>query len=161
MKINQTHIDGCFYTEPNLFVDHRGVFSEIYKNSIFDSCKQVNYSHSKYGTLRGIHRTPYAKFVTCVYGKIYDVCLDLRPESKTYLQHHAIVLDSEHLNSMYIPPYCGHAFLALENSVIVYLQTDIYNKDFDQTFCYKNYNIRWPTLDKDYIISQKDNTICQ
>lgn len=159
MKINQTHIDGCFYTKPNLFVDDRGVFSEIYKNSIFDSCKQVNYSYSKRGSLRGMHKTPYAKFVTCVYGKIYDVCLDLRSESKTYLQHHAMVLDNITLNSMYIPSDCGHGFLALEDSIIIYLQTEVYNKDFDQTFCYKNYNINWPIIDN-IIISYRDMQIC-
>lgn len=159
MQIKYTDIKDCFYTEPDRFQDNRGVLSEIYKNSMFDSCKQVNYSYSKRGSLRGMHKTPYAKFVTCVYGKIYDVCLDLRPESKTYLQHHAMVLDNITLNSMYIPSDCGHGFLALEDSIIIYLQTEVYNKDFDQTFCYKNYNINWPIIDN-IIISYRDMQIC-
>ena len=156
-----TYIPGCFWTQPQIFKDHRGSFAEIFKQSeigtIFQ-CAQSNYSFSKSGTLRGIHRTPYAKYVTCIYGTVYDVCVDLRTESPTYQQYFGICLSAYVLNSLYIPPFCGHAFLALEDSILVYYQDQEYSANLDETFCYKNYNISWPSsID---IISNKDKNVC-
>ena len=157
-----THIDGCFLIEPFIFRDHRGVFSEIYKNSKSDPLfkpVQMNYSYSKKGTLRGIHRTPYAKYVTCISGSVYDVCVDLRPMSKTHGEHFGIELNSSKFNSLYIPAFCGHAFLAIEDCTLIYQQDHEYNTKLDQTYCYKNYNIDWPM--EPTIISDKDTDICQ
>ena len=162
MKKHDTHIDNCFWIEPNIFQDHRGTFSEIFKNSKSEPSfkpAQCNYSFSKKGTLRGIHRTPYAKYVTCVKGRVYDVCVDLRAMSQTYEDHFAIELTSNKFNSLYIPAFCGHAFLALEDCVLIYQQDHEYNSKLDQTYCYKNYNIDWPM--NPTIISNKDNNICK
>lgn len=158
---HDTHIENCFWTEPKIFEDHRGIFSEIFKNSATEPLfkpLQSNYSFSKKGTLRGIHRTPYAKYVTCVKGTVYDVCVDLRPASPTYEQYFGIWLSESVLNSLYIPPFCGHAFLALEDSILIYQQNREYDPKLDETFCYKDYNIRWPMTPS--IISDKDNNIC-
>lgn len=157
-----THIDNCFWIEPNIFQDHRGIFSEIFKNSSSEPLfkpVQSNYSFSKTGVLRGIHRTPYAKLVTCVKGTVYDVCVDLRADSPTYQQHFGIYLSENVLNSLYIPPFCGHAFLALEDSILIYQQNQEYNPDLDETYCYKNYNIQWPS--NITIISKKDSNECE
>jgi len=159
---HETHIENCFWTQPKIFEDHRGRFSEIFKVSSVEPLfnpEQSNYSFSKKGTLRGVHRTPYAKYVTCVKGTVYDVCIDLRPHSKTYNQYFGICLSEYVLNSLYIPPFCGHAFLALEDSILIYQQNQEYNPSLDETFCYKNYDINWPaTVD---IISNKDKNICR
>lgn len=158
---HDTYIQDCFWIKPDIFRDHRGIFSEIFKYSASEpSFKPVqsNYSFSKNGTLRGIHRTPYAKYVTCVRGRVYDVCVDLRPDSSTYEQYFGIILDSYQLNSIYIPPFCGHAFLAIEDSLLIYQQNQEYDPKLDETFCYKNYNINWPIPIS--IISQKDSQIC-
>ncbi len=160
MITHTTNIDQCCWIEPKQHTDHRGVFSEIFKQSnipVFEPV-QTNYSFSKAGTLRGIHRTPYAKLVTCVSGKVYDVCVDLRQYSSTYQQHFSLLLEPKTLYSLYIPPYCGHAFLALEDSILIYQQDHEYDKALDQTYCYKNYKINWPT--EPSIISDKDNNIC-
>lgn len=158
--INNTHISGCVWIEPNQFDDNRGIFSEIFKQSWLASFKPVqsNYSFSKTGVLRGIHRTPYAKLVTCVKGTVYDVCVDLRADSPTYQQYFGICLSEYVLNSLYIPPYCGHGFLALEDSILVYQQTEEYDKTKDEVYCYQQYNINWPI--KPSIISDKDFNIC-
>ena len=159
---HNTHIDNCFWIEPTVFKDHRGTFCEIFKNSHSDTSfkpAQSNYSSSKKGTLRGIHRTPYAKYVTCVSGSVYDVCVDLRPTSKTYGQYFGIELTGSKFNSLYIPEFCGHAFLALEDCVLIYQQNHEYNSKLDQTYCYKNYNIEWP--EEPTIISDKDSNICK
>lgn len=162
MMQHKTHINDCVWFEPKLFTDNRGVFSEIFKYSIgpnkFFEPKQCNYSFSHKGVLRGIHRTPYSKYVTCVSGKIYDVCVDLRINSSTYNQYFGIILDSQKLNSLYIPSFCGHAFLALEDSILIYQQDQEYNPNTDETYCYKQFNINWP--EEIQIISNKDNNAC-
>jgi dTDP-4-dehydrorhamnose 3,5-epimerase len=161
MKKHNTHIDNCFWIEPDMFEDHRGIFSEIFKNSSTEHLfkpLQSNYSFSKKGVLRGIHRTPYAKYVTCVKGTVYDVCVDLRPHSKTHNQHFGICLSEVVLNSLYIPPFCGHAFLALEDSILIYQQNQEYNPKLDEAYCYKDYDIKWPS--EIIYISDKDKNIC-
>lgn len=159
---HNTYIQNCFWTEPKIFEDHRGIFSEIFKNSTSEPLfkpAQSNYSFSKKGVLRGVHRTPYAKYATCVSGLVYDVCVDLRPTSTTYEQYFGMILDANKLTSLYIPAFCGHAFLALEDSVLIYQQNQEYDPKLDESFCYKNYNINWPNAVE--IISEKDNNICQ
>lgn len=160
MSVQTTHIKDCVLLQPNQFADNRGIFSEIFKESWLPSFKsaQSNYSFSKRGVLRGIHRTPYAKLVTCVKGTVYDVCLDLRKDSATYKQHFSICLSEYILNSLYIPAFCGHAFLALEDSILIYQQNQEYNPALDETYCYKNFNINWPT--EPFLVSYRDSNIC-
>lgn len=157
-----TYLKDCFWMKHDIFKDERGVFSEIFKNShLKGSFKtaQSNYSFSKKSALRGIHRTPYAKYVTCVKGEVYDVCVDLRENSPTYEKHFGLLLNEQNLYSLYIPPFCGHAFLAITDSILIYHQEHEYNADLDKTFCYKNYNIPWVD-DLSYIISKKDRACC-
>lgn len=155
-----TSIIDCIILKPLIFSDKRGIFSEIYKHSNMSFFKplQSNCSISSKGVLRGIHRTPYAKLVTCVKGRVYDVCVDLRENSKSYLQHFAIELNDKNLFSLYIPPYCGHGFLALEDSTLIYHQDHEYQQDLDETYCYKKFNIAWPISPT--IISDKDLSVC-
>lgn len=159
MNTISTTIPDCFVVLPDIFYDNRGYFSELYKfstNNFF--AKQMNYSFSKTGTLRGLHRAPYAKLVTCAKGRIFDVCLDLRENSPTYGQHFSIDLDSNHLAQLFIPAGCAHGFYSYEDSVVMYLQDDEYKKDLDETYCYLNYNIQWPA--KPQFISVKDEAVC-
>lgn len=158
-NMKQTNISECYILQPNIFVDHRGSFAEIYKESqtLFNA-KQANYSFSKAGTLRGLHRAPYAKLVSCLKGRVFDVCVDLRENSPTYKQYTYAVLDSENLQQLHIPAYCAHGFYAYEDSVILYLQNSEYIKDKDETYCYKSYDIPWP--DNPIFISDKDEKIC-
>lgn len=156
-----TNIKDCIVFCPNLYQDSRGIFTEVYKTSMSPidfQIKQTNCSVSKAGVLRGIHRTPYAKLVTCVKGSVYDVCVDLRPDSPTYQDYYGILLNSDNMCSLYIPPYCGHGFLALEESVLVYHQDQEYNKTLDETYCYKQYKISWPK--EPLIVSEKDLGAC-
>lgn len=161
MIINRTNIDGCVHLVNKNFSDNRGVFCEFFRSSNFAfKNPQINYSHSHKNVLRGIHRTPYAKLVTCVYGSVHDVCVDLRIDSPTYGKYFSIILSSNHFNSILIPPYCGHGFLALENSIVLYCQGDEYDSKQDQTYCYKSFGIDWP-ITQDILISDKDSAICE
>lgn len=158
---NTTNIIECYYIKHKTYSDNRGFFTEIFKGSEIPQLKvkQSNCSISKKGVLRGMHRTPYAKLVTCVKGSIYDVCLDLRPESKTYEQYFGLELNENNLTSLYIPPYCGHGFLALEDSIVIYHQGSEYDQAVDETYCYKSYNIAWPSSPT--IVSTKDQNACE
>jgi dTDP-4-dehydrorhamnose 3,5-epimerase len=163
IQIDKTHINDCFVIKYNQFQDHRGHFSELYKASELSLFKpiQSNYSFSKKNVLRGIHRTPYAKLVSCIHGAVFDVCVDLREDSSTYLQYYSIELNPEYHNSIYIPPYCGHGFLALKDGIVIYYQDQEYNQLTDETYCYKNFNIKWPSINHESIsISSKDIGSC-
>lgn len=155
-----TNIADCIVFRPDIHRDGRGIFTEIYKRSVLNDFQlvQSNYSMSEIGVLRGIHKTPYAKLITCVSGKIYDVCVDLRPDSKTYKQTFSIELSGDNLISLYIPPYCGHGFLSLETSIVIYHQEQEYDKNKDIAYCYKNFSIKWPM--EPIIVSQKDQDAC-
>lgn len=157
--IQKTNISDCYLITPKLFKDHRGTFSELYKgsNMHFD-CTQVNYSLSKPGTLRGMHEAPYAKLVTCVLGKIFDVCVDTRPSSPTYLEHFAINLDPNSMRQLYIPPGCAHGFYSYTDSLVIYLQDGEFDPVTDIGHCYKSFNIDWPSPPS--LISEKDRKIC-
>ena len=154
----ETDIKDCYILKASIYNDHRGSFSELHKASSNSfNCKQVNYSFSKSGTLRGLHKAPYSKLVSCVYGKVFDVCVDLRPDSPTYMRSVYLNLDNN-LEQLYIPPNCAHGFYAYTDSIILYLQDGEYQKEKDETFCYKSYNIPWPA--KPIFISEKDEKIC-
>ena len=74
-------------------------------------------------SLRGIHISPYAKLLTCVQGSVYDVIVDMRPDSPSYLQWAAVCLTSTNGLQALIPPDCGHGYLALnEGATVIYCQ---------------------------------------
>lgn len=151
-------VKDCQVFEIKKFNDERGFFSELYNQNTQNlNVKQINYSFSNKGTLRGIHCAPFWKLVTCVKGKILDVCVDLREDSTTYLSHVAVELSAENMKSIFIPENCGHAFLALEDSKVIYSQGDVYNPNKEKNFPYNDpsFNIKWPHMDK-YLISKKD-----
>lgn len=161
-------IEGSWIISADQFKDLRGSFREWLPNS---ACKEIfgtnfevaqaNFSVSKKGTLRGIHYSlapvGQAKLVTCLTGKIYDVVVDLRPNSNTFGKWHGVILDSDTPLSIYLGPGLGHAFLALEDQTgVAYLLSSPYNKDlefgidpFDPEI-----GINWP--DAKYILSDKD-----
>lgn len=151
-----TEILDCKLIKNQIFSDSRGEFSEIYKSINFsDTLHQINYSRSFANVFRGIHQTPYAKIIHCVYGSILDICVDLRPSSKTYLKVVTRKLDSLNMNGLVIPANCGHGFYALTDSVVVYAQENIYTDKTNKNHSYKNFDINIPQL-KNAIMSDKD-----
>lgn len=163
IKISNTTIKDCVVLQPDIHKDERGVFAETYKRCAFPEFIpfQTNYSKSCMGTIRGIHQTPYAKLVTCVSGKVYDICVDLRPESETYNKYFGVNLTAENLQSLYIPPNCGHAFFATTDCVLYYQQDSVYDPKHDYGFCWcdPTFNIIWP-VETPSVISQRDTESC-
>lgn len=168
MEIIKTPIADLDVIKPKVFTDERGKFFESFNQKEF--CEKVanvkfvqdNHSVSKSGVLRGIHlqKKPFeqGKLVRVIKGEIYDVAVDLRSNSKTFLQYFGINLSSENKLQLWIPEGFGHGFLTLsESAEVAYKATNYYAKESEITIKYNDpdIGIDWPN-DKSFIISQKD-----
>lgn len=172
VKFSTNEVEGSLVVECDRHFDSRGFFQELYNSEKYFSdsrivWKQVNCSHSLKSVLRGLHLAPYAKLVSCVKGRIFDVCLDMRENSPTYLQHAWVELTAENKKQFFVPGGCAHGFLALEESLVVYMQADLWTPKEEFDLKYDDFGIQWPykygsmldrmfgTKDK-YILSDKD-----
>lgn len=168
MIITPLPINGSFLLEMKPFVDKRGSFArqfclkELAVYGIDFTIKQCNISRSyKKGVLRGMHfqRNPYPeiKIVSCLQGSIYDVILDLRKDSPSYLKWFANELSSDNNKMVYVPPGVAHGFQTLEDNSIVYYQlSEFFMPDFYAGVRFDDpaFNIKWPKVDK--IINERD-----
>jgi dTDP-4-dehydrorhamnose 3,5-epimerase len=168
MEILKLEIDGAFLSKDTAFKDVRGVFTETWERNSFsktgiefrpdNSCFAYN---EKTGTLRGLHYqaepNSQAKIVSCMSGKIYDVMIDLRPRSSTFLKWQAIELLAFDGQSVYIPKGCAHGYLTLQpNTVVSYLIEGDYNPQAAKAVRWNDsaFSITWPIADP--VISGKD-----
>ena len=161
MKIKKTKLKDLLIIETNIYKDNRGFFKEVdklkisKKKFIFDC-----FSYSKKNTLRGLHlqrNKPQAKILTVVHGKILDVVVDLRKNSKTYGKHFSIIIEDKSNFSLYIPENFAHGFLCLSKNCGVYYKcTNYRDKKSEVTIKWndKNLKIKWPI--KKPILSKKD-----
>jgi len=162
MDFVATTISGCFLIKPDRFEDNRGFFQEAYRIDSYStlsdaSWKQMNWSSSKKGVIRGIHYAEYSKLVTCVKGRVWDVVVDLRPESSTYKKIFSSEITENNGQQIYVPARCGHGFLSLEeDSTVVYLQSDVFGKNVDLAYRYDSFGIDWPFFN-DYTVSDRDS----
>jgi len=165
----ETKIKGVYIIEPELLTDERGFFArsfckeEFRNHGLETDIVQCNISYNKKkGTLRGMHYQvpPFeeAKIVSCTYGTIYDVVLDLRTDSLTYCQWIATDLSDNNFKMMYIPKGCAHGFQTLEDDTMVYYQM----MDFFHPECASGvrwddprFKIDWPII-QTVIVSEKD-----
>lgn len=149
VKFTKTDVEGSLVVECDRHFDSRGFFQELYNSDKYFpesriQWKQVNTSFSKKNVLRGLHLAPYAKLITCIKGKIFDVCLDMREGSPTYLKHAYTILEGEKSNQFFVPGGCAHGFLALQDSVVVYCQADLWQPDKEFNLRYDDFGIQWP-----------------
>jgi len=168
MIFKKTKIKGSFIIEPEKIKDARGFFAltwdndEFKKNGLNSKLFECNTSfNKKKGTLRGLHYqiTPYegSKLVRCTRGKIFDVIVDLRPKSGTYLKWIGVKLSSNNYKMNYVPEGCAHGFQTLEDSTEVFYQmSQIYMSQYTRGVRWDDptFNISWPL--KPTIISKKD-----
>ncbi len=141
MNLSKTPIEGLFLVNNEPFSDSRGYFERLFCRNEFSSAPvnvnfvQVNHSFNlKKGVFRGMHCQTGAfaedKLVWCIQGEVYDVVLDLRANSPTFLQSFGVHLKAAGKTGIYIPKGLAHGFLTLEeNSHLVYFHTNFYNKD--------------------------------
>ena len=165
MKINKTFIEDLLIIEPQLFKDDRGFFYESYNKNNLDInivFVQDNESKSYKGVIRGLHfQTPpfeQTKLIRCVCGKILDVVVDLRINSKTYGKFFSIELSSENNKQLFVPKGFAHGFQVLSETAIVNYKVDnFYNPKSDSGIIWndKNLSIDW-NPDLKPILSPKD-----
>jgi dTDP-4-dehydrorhamnose 3,5-epimerase len=162
-KLNDVHI---VKLEP--LTDERGFFArswckqEFSDQGLANDCVQTNLSFNKTkGTLRGMHyqAKPHGevKLVRCIKGAIYDVVIDLREQSSTYLKWLGVELNDENRDMLYIPKGFAHGFLTLKDNVEVFYQmSEFYKPDAARGLRYDDptFNIHWPTAVKE--IAEKD-----
>ena len=160
MKFNE-QIKGLLIIQNKRYNDNRGYFKEIVlENKIKKKFPFMVMSYSKKNVLRGLHiqiKNSQGKFVSVIKGKIFDVAVDLRKNSKTYGKVSTNILSERNSKSLYIPPGFAHGFCSLEKeNYIVYSCTNYRDKKSETGIKYndKNLNIRWPC--KNLIISVKD-----
>ena len=158
MKIRSTLLEGVSVVETTPFNDQRGFFVRYYCENELSSIiadrriVQINLSHTHaVGAVRGLHFQcpPHAemKLIRCLRGKVWDVAVDLRAGSSTFLQWHAEELSPENARVMVIPERCGHGFQVMEeDSELLYLHTAFYAPEFEGGALFNDprLNISWP-----------------
>ncbi|MDR0824620.1 MAG: dTDP-4-dehydrorhamnose 3,5-epimerase family protein [Prevotella sp.] len=154
MKKIETFIDGLIILETNHFKDDRGSFQKLFnydffrENGLDTDFREFYYSISKKDVIRGMHfQLPpcdHSKLVYVSKGRIRDVVLDLRTDSKTYKQFFSIELDDAAARYLYISKGLAHGFLSLEDDTIVnYAQTSCYSKEHDSGIKFDSFGFDW------------------
>jgi len=170
MIFHETKLPGAFEVHLELTPDERGFFARAWCQKEFEahglsaSLAQCNVSfNTRRGTLRGMHyqAAPYgeSKLVRCTKGAIYDVVVDLRPDSPTFRQWIAVVLTAANRHMLYVPEGCGHGFLTLEDETeIFYQMSQLYNAESARGVRWDDpaFQIAWP--EKVEVISERDRT---
>jgi len=166
MKIIATPLEGLLIIEPRVFEDERGYFLETHHNQRYESAGirctfvQDNLSFSTKNILRGLHfqkTKPQAKLVQVVCGEIFDVAVDLRPDSLTFGKWSAAVISGENKRQLFIPQGFAHGFCVLSASAhVVYKCSDYYDPDDEGGLLWSDPDIAidWPLQDP--ILSAKD-----
>lgn len=167
-EFEKQKIEDVILVKPTVFGDNRGFFMETYKKSDFVKNGididfiQDNHSKSSHRVLRGLHyqAKPYgqAKLVRCVKGKIYDVAVDLRKNSKTFGQYVKVELSEENKQMLFIPEGFAHGFVVLSDEAeILYKVNKEYapNSDRGVLWSDNDLNIDWG-IDFEPILSEKD-----
>ena len=161
MLIEKTKFKDLIIVRSPIYKDQRGFFKEIYKKKILK--KELIFdclSHSKKNTIRGLHfqkKNAQAKFITVVQGRILDVVVDLRKNSKTFGKHFKIILSEKNAKSILIPSGFAHGFLGLDKENIVLYSNNNYRSKNSETGLIWNdkiLKIKWPK--RKFIISKKD-----
>lgn len=169
MEIKALKIQGLVELTPRLFKDDRGYFFESYNKKTFHNFGldlnfvQDNQSYSSQGVVRGLHfqKSPFGqgKLVRVLKGKILDVAVDIRKNSPTFGQYESIILDSERCNMLWIPEGFAHGFSALEESMVMYKCTNIYDKASESGIIWNDPNIAidWQVANPN--VSDKDKEL--
>ena len=169
ITVTPCDIEGLYVIEPTVFKDERGYFVETYNQNDMKEAGldmvfvQDNQSMSTRGVLRGLHfqkQFPQGKLVRVVRGKVFDVAVDLRSDSKTYGKWFGVELSAENMKQFYIPEGFAHGFLVLSDEAeFCYKCTDFYHTGDEGGLAWNDpeIGVEWPLEEGvDLIISEKD-----
>ncbi len=158
--------------EPNLYNDRRGYFSEVYNKKLIKNqignidFVQDNESKSYKGTVRGLHfqKPPHAqsKLIRCVQGKILDIAVDLRKNSKSFSKVSTNILSEKNKLQLFIPKGFAHGFIVLSDFALVSYKVDnYYNPDYEGGILWNDSNLKidYKINIDDLIISEKDQNL--
>ena len=161
MKIVKTKFKDLLIYKKDTYKDKRGYFRELFLQKHFNKKFPFDVmSYSKKNVLRGLHlqlKNPQAKLITVLKGKIFDVCLDCRRNSKTFGNYFSIILSDKENKSLLIPKGFAHGFCALSDNVVLHYKCSAYrNKNSECGILWndKKIKINWPI--KKPVISEKD-----
>lgn len=175
MKLEKTDLEGLFIIHTDVFGDYRGWFTESYNEQKYLELGinvkfiQDNHSFSKEkGTLRGLHfqtgEFAQSKLIRCTRGRLLDICVDLRKDSKTYMQYISIELSDVNKLQLFVPKGFAHGFVTLVDDVEIMYKVDAYySYEHDSGIRYDDpsLSINWANLvgmDK-FILSSKDEKL--
>ena len=170
-QITQTPLEGVLVLEPKVFGDDRGFFFESFNARDFEQATglqrtfvQDNHSKSAKGVLRGLHyQTQHAqgKLVRVTQGAVFDVAVDIRPNSQTFGKWFGLALSAENKKQVWIPQGLAHGFLVTsESAEFLYKTTDYYHPEFERSLLWNDpaIGIEWPLhlLGAEPLLAAKD-----
>jgi dTDP-4-dehydrorhamnose 3,5-epimerase len=170
MQVEETKLKDCFIIKDTLFKDPRGYFFESFNQRKFNELTglnvqfvQDNQSKSTKGVLRGLHfqvgTYAQAKLVRVLEGKVLDVAVDIRPNSKTFGQHVAVELMEENETQLFVPRGFAHGFVVLSDTATFFYKCDnYYHKLSEGGIIYNDPQlaINWQLPSEDLLLSEKD-----
>jgi dTDP-4-dehydrorhamnose 3,5-epimerase len=169
MKATATDIADVWLLQPKVFGDARGFFFESFNQRVFQQLTGValpfvqdNHSRSARGVLRGLHyqvQQPQGKLVRVVQGEVFDVAVDIRPQSPTLGRWVGVALSAENQQQLWVPPGLAHGFLVLSDSAeVLYKTTDYYAPDHERSIRWDDPTlaIDWPLEGIEPVLSAKD-----
>ena len=167
MRVLETGLDGVVIIESRVHGDDRGFFQESWKASSFgrrglpETFAQANISRSTEGVLRGLHyqfQQPQGKLVSVLEGRVFDVAVDIRPDSSSFGQWAGVELCARSHRQLYIPEGFAHGFIVLSSSALFhYYCTTEYSQQHDAAIAWNDPDIavKWPCEPKS--VSEKDH----
>ncbi len=167
MKIIKTEIDGLLIIEPDVFTDERGFFFESYSERKYSELGfdfkfvQDNISKSTKGTIRGLHyqvgKFAQGKLCQVIYGKVYDVAVDIRFGSPTFGKFKGIELSQDNHKQYWLPPGFAHGFSVLsEEAIFMYKCTNYYSKKDERAILFNDPDLGIDWKVETPIVSEKD-----
>ncbi|MDY0100460.1 MAG: dTDP-4-dehydrorhamnose 3,5-epimerase [Bacilli bacterium] len=168
----ELELKGAYLIEPFRITDERGEFIKDYSKEIFNlnnidyDLEEVFYTTSHKGVIRAIHfqvNKQQPKLVRCIKGEIFDVLVDLRPESKTFKKWLGFYLSEKNGLELLIPKGFGHGYLVLKDSIVSYKCAEKFYAEFDSGIIWNDpdLKIKWPIerLNCPIILSEKDKNL--
>lgn len=169
MEIIETEIEGLLIVQPTVHGDHRGYFFESYNKQKLSHLGfnvnfiQDNEAMSGKNVFRGFHYQlpPFgqAKLVRVIKGRVLDIVIDIRPNSRTFGQSFNILLSEENKTQFFVPEGFAHGYISLEdNTIFSYKVSNVYNKESEGgiNFMDPSLKIDWPLSMDELITSEKD-----
>ncbi len=161
MKIIKTKFEGLLIIKRPTYYDNRGFLRELFEQKKFKKKFIFDYfSLSKKNVIRGLHlqyRKPQVKIISVISGRIFDIVLDCRKNSKTFGKYYTMNISSKDNVSLYIPEGFAHGFCSLtDNTILHYRNSNYRNKNYEIGILWKDrdLNIKWPV--KNPLISLRD-----